>query len=85
MGIRLSKEAWAAIRVAYEAGSTARELAALYGLTAGAIHRRSYRHGWSKVSLPLEIRPVLEPLIGLSQSVNRLAAAIEAMTGKEAA
>ncbi len=85
MAIRLSKDAWAAIRQAYMGGATARELAPRYGVTAGAIRKKSCEQGWSKISLPAEIRPILEPLSGLSESINRLAAAIETMTGKEPA
>jgi hypothetical protein len=47
MAIRPSKETWAAVRLAYISGQTAKELERLYGVPADAIHRRSSRYQWA--------------------------------------
>jgi hypothetical protein len=82
MALRLNKDAWASIQRLYEAGASAHELAPQFGITAGAIYRKSHVQGWAKAKRPPEF--VCEQLRGISQSMDRLAAALEGVNRKVA-
>ncbi|WP_426344248.1 helix-turn-helix domain-containing protein [Pseudoduganella sp. R-32] len=80
MALRLNNEAWASIRRLYEAGATAQILAPQFGITPGAIYRKSNLQGWAKAKNHSQTN--CDQLAGISQSINRLAAAIEGMNRK---
>ena len=81
MALRLSKDAWASLRRLYEDGASAGELAPQFGITPGAIYRKSNVQGWAKAKRQPEI--TREQLSRISQSLDRLAVAIEGMHGRE--
>lgn len=54
MAIRLKKQVWDVIRAEYQAGATALDLVAKYGLglNAASIRSRAWREKWGRVSVP---------------------------------
>lgn len=80
MALRLNIEAWASIRRLYEAGASAQTLGPHFGVTPQAIYRKSNVQGWAKAKNHSQTG--CEHLNGISQSINRLAAAIENMNRK---
>jgi hypothetical protein len=77
MALRLNNETWASIRRLYEAGASAQVVAPHFGITPGAIYRKSNIQGWAKAKNHSQIN--CDQLTGITQSINRLAAAIEGM------
>ncbi|MEM5427208.1 hypothetical protein [Cupriavidus oxalaticus] len=57
MSVRLSQNAWIAIKSAYLQGRTARDLAQRFGVTAGTIHKRSSLERW-RDGVPVPPGPV---------------------------
>lgn len=61
MAVRLTKQSWSAIKVAYVQGHTAKELAQQFGIAAKTVHNRSSRERWGDgVPVPPALIPVTD-------------------------
>jgi hypothetical protein len=57
----VSEETWEAIKAAYLRGTTAKRLAAHYGVTVYAIYMRAQRQGWTRIAWAAQQPPPAPP------------------------
>ena len=83
---RLTDDQWAEIRAKFEAGATARELAAAYGISHTAINKKAGKEGWTRNIEPVIRRKVSEKVSGYVSTDNpkKRAEAIDAEAEKRA-